>query len=99
MSLFKQLFRNMAMGGHSSGGSGGHHGRNYGASPSNGAYTYAGQATPMKICQKCNSTQANQAQFCSQCGTSLAPPSCHNCGTLLAANSKFCNQCGQTITT
>lgn len=94
MSLFKQLFRNMAMGSHSYKG-GGHHGKNYGSSHSYGGYTYPNAATPLKICQKCNTAAANQAQFCSQCGTSLAAPGCNNCGATLAANMKFCSQCGQ----
>jgi ribosomal protein L40E len=92
MSLFKQLFRNMAMGSHGSNG-GGHHGKKYGTSYSGSGYIEP--AAALQICSKCNTAQAQQAQFCNQCGTSLAAPGCNKCGTILAAGAKFCSQCGQ----
>ena len=95
MSFLKQLFGNMIMGSHGSKG-GGHHGKKYGNSHYGGGYDpYTTPTTTMQPCPKCNTAQAQQAQFCNQCGTSLVAPSCNKCGTILAAGTKFCSQCGQ----
>lgn len=98
MSLFKQLLRNLTMGGgHSM--RGGHHGKynynNSGSSHHGYNNTYNGQATPMQTCPQCRSIQANEAKFCGQCGTALSPANCTRCANVLPAEAKFCGQCGQ----
>ena len=95
MSLLKQLFGNMIIGSHGFNG-GGHHGKKYRNSHHGSSYgPYTAPTTAMQTCPKCNTAQAQQAQFCNQCGTSLVSLNCNNCGTALASGAKFCSQCGQ----
>ncbi len=54
-----------------------------------------GGGNPGNPCPKCGSANVNEARFCQQCGTSLAPGKCSGCGAELAAGTKFCGQCGK----
>ncbi len=54
----------------------------------------------MKTCSKCNTTNADNAQFCCNCGASLAPPKpkfCIQCGTAVEEGHSFCPKCGTSI--
>ncbi len=54
----------------------------------------------MKTCSKCNTTNADNAQFCCNCGESLAPPKpkfCIQCGTTIEEGHSFCPKCGTPI--
>ncbi len=56
----------------------------------------------MKTCSKCKTTNANNAQFCCNCGASLAQSIskfCSQCGTQIPEFSSFCPTCGQQIRT
>jgi membrane protease subunit (stomatin/prohibitin family) len=76
----------------SGGGNGG------GAAPGGGSGPAAGGATV--TCGACNTINAAGAKFCSNCGTTLAPPKaahCTQCGSTVAPNSKFCGNCGTAV--
>lgn len=49
----------------------------------------------MIYCPSCKANNQPMANFCAQCGTSLAPPVCKQCKNTLVLNSNFCPQCGQ----
>ncbi len=54
----------------------------------------------MKQCSKCNTTNGDNAQFCCNCGESLAPPKpkfCIQCGTAIEEGHSFCPNCGTPI--
>src|SRR5262249_19829082 len=56
-------------------------------------------------CGSCGTLNAENAKFCSSCGTELAPAppparagvACAKCGTNNAATAKFCANCGQSL--
>lgn len=52
-----------------------------------------------KICAKCGAKNSEQAKFCCECGSTLAPAqiTCTNCGALQPAQAKFCSECGQPL--
>jgi class 3 adenylate cyclase/predicted ATPase len=60
-------------------------------------YTFRGgpylDAAPMK-CRSCNAENADDARFCSQCGTSFACPSC---GASNELSAKLCARCGAVL--
>jgi membrane protease subunit (stomatin/prohibitin family) len=69
-----------------------------GAAPGGGSGPAAGGATV--ICGACQTPNAAGAKFCSNCGTTLAPPKaahCTQCGNTIAPNSKFCGNCGTAV--
>ena len=79
--------------GFNSGGGGGG-----GAAPGGGSGPAAGGATV--TCGACQTVNAAGAKFCSNCGTTLAPPKtahCTQCGNTIAPNSKFCGNCGTAV--
>ncbi len=48
------------------------------------------------ICQKCETSNPDQAKFCMSCGSALASV-CPNCQIELPAEAKFCFKCGTAI--
>lgn len=51
-------------------------------------------------CQKCDSPNADQAKFCSNCGAPLKQaqkPACAECGGALKPKAKFCQHCGAAV--
>jgi membrane protease subunit (stomatin/prohibitin family) len=58
----------------------------------------AAQAAAVE-CPNCHTANAEQAKFCSSCGTSLIPPKavCGNCETENPAGARFCSNCGQAL--
>jgi membrane protease subunit (stomatin/prohibitin family) len=69
-----------------------------GAAPGGGSGPAGGGATV--ICGSCQTPNAAGAKFCSNCGTTLAPPKaahCTQCGNTVAPNSKFCGNCGTAV--
>lgn len=77
----------MMCGGHHGGRRGGHHG-GYGSYPDESG-RQAGPALSL-VCAACGTAHAVGAQFCHQCGVSLAAAKCGGCGTQLAPDAKFC---------
>ena len=47
-------------------------------------------------CPRCQHHNPQQAKFCLECGSRLAPK-CAQCGTELPAGAKFCLECGQPV--
>lgn len=69
-----------------------------GSAAPGGSGPAAGGATV--TCGACNTPNAAGAKFCSNCGTTLAPPKaahCTQCGNTIAPNSKFCGNCGTAV--
>jgi membrane protease subunit (stomatin/prohibitin family) len=59
-------------------------------------------AAALVICPKCSAKIPATSKFCSECGTTLTPPTsgtmtCPKCGKTIPANSKFCPECGQKL--
>lgn len=48
-------------------------------------------------CPKCGALNAENAKFCSECGTRLGPKVCPKCGHEVPAGSKFCPECGTKV--
>jgi hypothetical protein len=51
-------------------------------------------------CPRCGAAARAGAQFCSQCGASLAqagPKRCRGCGAELDPGAKFCSGCGEGV--
>jgi ribosomal protein L40E len=48
-------------------------------------------------CERCHATNPSAANFCNQCGTSLAVPTCPGCGARITRNARFCTHCGKTL--
>ena len=49
------------------------------------------------ICPNCNSANAKNTKFCSECGSPLTA-TCPNCGASVAQDTKFCSECGSPMT-
>lgn len=52
------------------------------------------------VCPNCGNETAQNAQFCTQCGTKFSPikkRSCLHCGAELEGNAIFCGMCGMRI--
>ena len=48
-----------------------------------------------RICSKCGNILADEARFCTKCGTEYsAAPICVKCGCTLTPNARFCPNCG-----
>ncbi len=51
-----------------------------------------------RSCPNCGNVNPEGTNFCSECGTKLAPPVakrfCSNCGSEIAAGYRFCSACG-----
>ncbi len=80
------------LGGAGAGGGGAAPGGGGGSGPAAGGGTV--------ICGSCQTPNAAGAKFCSNCGTTLAPPKaahCTQCGNTIAPNSKFCGNCGTAV--
>lgn len=45
-------------------------------------------------CPKCQSSNAQGAKFCAECGQSLLPKACSRCNQPLNPGAKFCSECG-----
>ncbi|MCJ7719104.1 zinc-ribbon domain-containing protein, partial [Candidatus Bathyarchaeota archaeon] len=59
-------------------------------------------AAALVICPKCGARVPATSKFCSECGTTLTPPSsgtitCSKCGKTIPASSKFCPECGAKV--
>jgi membrane protease subunit (stomatin/prohibitin family) len=59
-------------------------------------------AAALVICPKCGTHILATSKFCSECGTTITPPSdqttsCPKCGKSVPASSKFCPECGAKI--
>jgi len=59
-------------------------------------------AAALVICPKCNAKIPATSKFCSECGTTITPPSggtvaCPKCGKTIPASSKFCPECGEKL--
>jgi len=50
----------------------------------------------MRMCPACSASNAADARFCGQCGTSLAP-ACTRCGADLPPDVRFCPSCGSPV--
>jgi ABC-type oligopeptide transport system substrate-binding subunit/class 3 adenylate cyclase len=48
------------------------------------------------LCHKCGFANDADAEFCENCGASLAH-ACANCGTVLKPGAKFCKKCGTPV--
>lgn len=56
-------------------------------------------AAALVICPKCSAKIPATSKFCSECGTTLTPPStgtrkCSKCGHPIMTTAKFCPECG-----
>lgn len=53
----------------------------------------------MRTCSNCGAPLDNDALFCTECGTKVAPMrmQCPNCGAGVENNSAFCPECGTPI--
>ena len=51
--------------------------------------------TPTLNCPSCG--LAGTGNFCSGCGTGLAPRTCSACQALLSAQARFCHRCGHAV--
>jgi len=47
-----------------------------------------------KKCRNCGCELADDARFCSACGTASGRTECRNCGCELANDARFCSTCG-----
>jgi membrane protease subunit (stomatin/prohibitin family) len=59
-------------------------------------------AAALVICPKCGARVPATSKFCSECGTTLTPPSsgtitCSKCGKTIPASSRFCPECGAKV--
>src|SRR5262249_30163010 len=50
----------------------------------------------MPICATCGATNADEARFCSRCGSALGAL-CPSCGAPVADDARFCSNCGTTL--
>lgn len=72
----------------------GHHGSSNWSNP-NFDNSSINNRNAVSSCPHCKTGNSDNAQFCQQCGTSLAMPICTQCKTSLLADAKFCPQCGK----
>ncbi|MGN7104663.1 zinc ribbon domain-containing protein [Ralstonia holmesii] len=93
MSLLKRLF-----GGHHGGHrpNGGHHGRRHGDAHDRAQAGIPSNPWPT-TCLGCGSIASQRAQFCPQCGKSLAGVVCGQCGSAAQPGAKFCAECGTAL--
>jgi RNA polymerase subunit RPABC4/transcription elongation factor Spt4 len=59
-------------------------------------------AAALVICPKCGGRIPATSKFCSECGTTITPPSsgtktCQKCAKIIPASSKYCPECGEKI--